>query len=167
MNRLTDSPSVVLFLSVVLLLIIPAKSFGQAVYGSIVGTVTDSTGAVVPGAKVTVTNVQKGTTANVTTSNAGGNYSVQHLIPDVYVVQIEAPSFAVAKIENVRVSADSTVRVDTSLQVSSTSQTVEVTAEAPLLKTDRADVATIFDQKQVSDLPIFNRNFTEFVLLTP
>src|SRR5580765_5580449 len=126
MNRFTDSPSVVLFLSVVLLLIIPAKSFGQAVYGSIVGTVTDSTGAVVPGAKVTVTNVQKGTTANVTTSNAGGNYSVQHLIPDVYVVQIEAPSFATAKAENVKVSADSTVRVDMPLKVAS-SQTVEVT----------------------------------------
>lgn len=167
MKRFTDSPSVVLFLSVVLSLTIPAKGFGQAVYGNIVGTVTDSTGAIVPGAKITVTNVGKGTTPNVTTSNADGNYSVQHLIPDVYVVQIEAPSFAVAKIENVKVSADSTVRVDTSLKVSSTSQTVEVTAEAPLLKTDRADVATIFDQKQVSDLPIFNRNFTEFVLLTP
>ncbi len=167
MKRLAAPPAVVLLLSVVLLLVIPAKSFGQAVYGNIVGTVTDSSGAVVPGAKITVTNVQKGTIANVATSNDDGNYSIQHLIPDVYAVQIEAPSFAVAKIENVRVSADSTVRVDTSLQVSSTSQTVEVTAEAPLLKSDRADVATIFDQKQVSDLPIFNRNFTEFVLLTP
>jgi hypothetical protein len=166
MNRPPDSPFVVFFLSVVILLTISMPAFGQAVYGNIVGTVTDTTGAVVPGAKVTVTDVQKGT-SDTTTSNADGNYSVQHLIPDLYTVKIEAPNFAAAKAENVRVSADATARIDVSLKPAATTETVEVTAEAPLLKTDKADVATIFDQKELTDLPIFNRNFTQFELLTP
>jgi carboxypeptidase family protein/TonB-dependent receptor-like protein len=166
MKRLPPSPLVVLFLSVVICMTFAGRSLGQAVYGSVVGTVTDSTGAVVPGAKVTALNVQKGTSATATTTNGDGNYSIQHLIPDVYTLKIEAPSFAVAQVENIKVSADSTARVDISLKPSAT-QTVEVTAEAPLLKTDRADVATIFDQREVSDLPIFSRNFTQFELLTP
>jgi hypothetical protein len=166
MKRCSNSPLVVLLFSLALVLTIPAKSFAQAVYGSIVGTVTDTSGAVVPGAKVTVTNVQKGTSA-ATTTNADGNYSIQHLIPDVYTLKVEAPNFAAAQGDNIKVSADSTARVDVPLKPSSVQTTVEVTAEAPLLKTDRADVATIFDQKQVLDLPIFNRNFTQFELLTP
>src|SRR5262249_54362132 len=166
MKRLPTSPLVLLFFCGVISLTINIRSFGQAVYGSVVGTVTDSTGAVVPGAKVTAINVQKGTSASATTTNADGNYSIQHLIPDVYTIKIEAPSFAVAQLENIHVSADSTARFDISLKPSAT-QTVEVTAEAPLLKTDRADVATIFDQREVLDLPIFSRNFTQFELLTP
>jgi len=166
MKRLPTSPLVLLFFCGVISLTINIRSFGQAVYGSVVGTVTDSTGAVVPGAKITAINVQKGTSASATTTNGDGNYSIQHLIPDVYTIKIEAPSFAVAQLENIHVSADSTARVDISLKPSAT-QTVEVTAEAPLLKTDRADVATIFDQRQVLDLPIFSRNFTQFELLTP
>jgi hypothetical protein len=166
MKGLPQSPLVVLFLSLVVVLPITERGFGQAVYGSIVGTVTDSTGAVVPGAKVTANNIQKGTSATATTTNADGNYTIQHLIPDVYNIKIEAPNFAVAQGENIKVSADSTVRVDISLKPFAT-QSVEVTAEAPLLKTERADVATIFDQRAVSDLPIFSRNFTQFELLTP
>src|SRR5215472_1775654 len=166
MKRLPPPPVVPLFFVLIISLTMTATSFGQAVYGNIVGTVTDSTGAVIPGAKVTATNVQKGTSATATTTNGDGNYSIQHLIPDVYTVKIEAPNFGVEQIENIKISADFTARVDASLKPSTT-ETVEVTAEAPLLKTDRADVATIFDQKEVTDLPIFNRNFTQFELLTP
>ena len=74
------------------LTIMTASAFGQAVYGSILGTITDPSGAAVAGAKVTVTSVGKGTTAQATT-NADGNYSVTHLIPDVYNVKAEAPGF--------------------------------------------------------------------------
>src|SRR5581483_4893345 len=65
-----------------LLLLLPWQSFGQAVYGSIFGTVTDPTGAVIPNAKVTVTDVRKGT-SDVYTTNESGNYSATHLIPDI------------------------------------------------------------------------------------
>jgi hypothetical protein len=138
----------------------------QAVYGSILGTVTDTQGAAVPGGKVTVTSINKGTT-DETTTNESGNYSVTHLIPDTYEVRIEAPGFKVTEIPSVQVSADIGTRVDATMQVGAVTQSVEVTSEVPQLKTDRADVATSFTSLQVEDLPIYNRNFTTFQLLAP
>ena len=143
---------------------IPASA--QAIYGSIIGTVTDPQGAAVPGAKVTVTNVRKGTKDEVTT-NADGNYNVTHLIPDLYSVRVEAPNFKAAESTNVSVSADTSSRVDIPLTLGQISEQVEVTAEAPQLKTDRADVATEFNLKAVEELPILNRNFTSLLLATP
>src|SRR5262252_2262428 len=148
------------------LLLIPAQMSAQAVYGSIIGTITDSSGAVVPKAKITVTNIRKGT-SDTLTSNPDGNYSAQHLIPDSYSMKVEAATFATAELQQVQVSADSAVRVDIQLKPQSVAQETVVTAEAPLLKTDRAEVATIFDQRQVSDLPVLNRNFTQFLLMSP
>jgi hypothetical protein len=142
------------------------KAFSQAVYGSILGTVTDPSGADVPNAKVTVTSQTKNTSVE-TTSNDSGNYSVTHLIPDVYTVRIEAPGFKVLEFKDISVSADTGVSVNAQFQVGSTSEQVEVTAEAPQLKTDRADVAIEFNTKYVEDLPILNRNFTSFELLSP
>ncbi len=138
----------------------------QAVFGSIFGTVTDPSGAAVPNAKVTVTDTSKGTSEE-TTTNEAGNYSVTHLIPDNYSVRFEAPGFKVTEQKSVSVSADASARVDGQFQVGSSSESVEVTSEAPQLKTDRADVAIEFNQKYVEDLPIMNRNFTSFELLSP
>jgi hypothetical protein len=148
------------------LTIVTASAFGQAVYGSIFGTITDPSGAAVAGAKVTVTSVSKNITEQATT-NADGNYSVTHLIPDVYTVKAEAPGFKAFQTANIVVSADTSARVDGQFQVGGSTETVEVTAEAPQLKTDRADVATIFNDKAVEDLPLFNRNFTALVLASP
>jgi len=148
------------------LTIITASAVAQAVYGSILGTITDPSGAAVAGAKVTVTSVSKGITVS-TTTNADGNYSVTHLIPDVYNVKAEAPGFKSFQTANVVVSADTGARVDGQFQVGGSQETVEVTAEAPQLKTDRADVAVIFNDKAVEDLPLFNRNFTQLVLASP
>jgi Carboxypeptidase regulatory-like domain/TonB dependent receptor-like, beta-barrel len=138
----------------------------QAVYGSIIGTVTDPQGAAVPNAKVTVTNVRKGT-SDVVTTNEQGNYSVTHLIPDVYDVSVTAQGFKTASAKGVSISADNAARVDLAVPLGSTSEAIEVTAEAPQLKTDRADVATTFNEKYVTELPILNRNFTQFELLSP
>jgi hypothetical protein len=138
----------------------------QAVFGSILGTVTDPQGAAVSGAKVTVTSVGKGTTVE-TTTNDSGNYSVTHLIPDTYKIHIEAPGFKATDIPSVQVSADSAANVDVSMQVGAVTQSVEVTGEIPQLQTDRADVDVEFSQKYVEDLPVLNRNFTSFELLSP
>jgi len=143
-----------------------STALGQAVYGSLVGAVTDPQGNAVAGAKVTVTNTAKGTTEE-TTTNESGNYSVTHLIPDSYKIRIEAPGFKANDIASVRVDADTTVRVDAALQVGTVAQTVEVTGEVPQLQTDRSDVATIFSDQQIESIPIFNRNFTTFQLLAP
>jgi hypothetical protein len=138
----------------------------QAVYGSIAGTVTDPQGAAVVGAKVIVRDQNKGTNAE-TTTNESGNYSVTHLVPDSYTVRIEAQGFKGTEAKDVAVSVDTSSRVDLQVQLGSASESVEVTSELPQLKTDRADVATTFDTKQIEDLPIYNRNFTTFQLLSP
>jgi hypothetical protein len=142
------------------------QAAAQAVFGSIFSTVTDPSGAAVPGVKVVVTSATKGTSQE-TTTNADGNYSVTHLIPDVYNVRAEGAGFKAFEAKNIVVSADAAARVDGQFQVGGSTETVEVTAEAPQLKTDRADVATIFNDKAVEDLPLFNRNFTSLVLASP
>jgi outer membrane receptor protein involved in Fe transport len=143
-----------------------STAVGQAVYGSLVGAVTDPQGNAVAGAKVTVTNTAKGTTEE-TTTNESGNYSVTHLIPDSYKIRVEASGFKGYDIASVRVDADTTVRADAALQVGTVTQTVEVTGEIPQLQSDRADVATIFTDQQVESIPIFNRNFTTLQLFAP
>ena len=143
-----------------------STALAQAVYGSILGTVTDAQGGAVSGAKVTVTSLNKGTT-DVTTTNESGNYSVTHLIPDAYKIRIEAAGFKVTEIPSVQVSADTGARVDATMQIGAVTQSVEVTSEVPQLKTDRADVSMTFNEKYVEELPILNRNFTSFELLSP
>ena len=142
------------------------QAAAQAVYGSIFGTITDPSGAAVPGAKVTVTSATKGTTFE-TTTNTDGNYSVTHLIPDSYNLRAEGSGFKAFETKGIIVSADAGARVDGQFQVGGSSETVEVTGEAPQLKTDRADVATTFNDKYVQDVPILNRNFTNLQLMAP
>jgi hypothetical protein len=120
----------------------------------------------VTGAKVTVTSQTKNTSVTDTT-NESGNYSVTHLIPDVYSVRIEGSGFKSIQYKNIQVSADTGARVDGQFQVGSATEQVEVTAEAPQLKTDRADVSIEFNQRAIEDAPILNRNFTSFELLSP
>ncbi len=146
-------------------LLVP-PTFGQAVYGSIIGTVTDPQGAAVAGAKVTVTSATKGT-ADETTTNDSGNFTVSHLIPDTYSVKIEGTGFKVYSLASLQISADTASKVDAQLQVGAVTQTVEVTSEVPQLKTDRSDVSITFNERYVEDLPIMNRNFTSFELLSP
>jgi hypothetical protein len=138
----------------------------QAIYGSIAGTITDPQGAALAGAKVTVTNLAKGTTQETTTDESG-NYSVTHLIPDNYKIHIEGTGFKAYDIASVRVDVDTTVRADAQLQVGAVTQSVEVTGEIPQLQTEKTDVATVFQARTVEDLPIYNRNFTTFQLLSP
>ena len=140
---------------------------GQAVYGSINGTITDNTGAVVPNATVTITDVSKGTSVTVQ-SNGSGEYVVEHLIPDTYNVKVEAKGFQTFSATGVLVQADTSPKIDVALQVGAESQTVNVSAESiPELKTDRADVATIFTTSEVENLPIPDRNFSNLQLLLP
>src|SRR6202047_3097289 len=89
---------------------------GQAVFGSILGTVTDAQGNAVSGAKVTVTSISKSSTFE-TTSNESGNFTVTHLIPDDYKVAVEAAGFKAYSVERVTVTADSSQTIDVPLQV--------------------------------------------------
>jgi len=143
-----------------------STSLGQAVYGSIIGTVTDPQGNAVSGAKVMVTSVTKNTTEE-TATNESGNFSVIHLIPDTYRVKVEAPGFKVNDVASVLVQVDTTARVDAQLQVGAVTQSVEVTGEVPQLKTDRADVSIDFNSQAIEQLPLANRNFQSLLLSAP
>jgi outer membrane receptor protein involved in Fe transport len=138
----------------------------QAIYGSIYGQVTDTTGASIPNASITVTDESKGTSVQVTASQSG-EYLVPHLIPDVYDVEASAPGFRSAVNKSIQVSADTSPKIDLKLAVGSSTETVSVTSEAPQLQTDRAEVSTEFDEKTVYDLPNQGRNFGNLELLIP
>jgi hypothetical protein len=139
---------------------------GQAIYGSIYGTVSDPTGAAVPNAKVTISDVSKGTSVT-TQSNSNGDFRVDHLIPDTYAVGVELQGFRKTTVSNVIVYADTSPKVDVKMPLGEMSTTVEVSAGAPLLETDRSDVSTVLNSRAVQDLPNLDRNFTAFELLTP
>ncbi len=147
-------------------LALAASVYGQAVYGSIVGTVTDSSGAAVPNAKVIITDVGKSVNFTAST-NESGNYSQTHLIVGVYRVRVEAQGFQSSVQENVQVNVDAVVRLDVTLQVGAVTQTVEVKAEVPLLKTQRADVSYEFSQKSVANLPFLDRDVNRIYMLSP
>jgi len=162
----SKSICVVVMLSLAVAGLVANQASAQAVYGSVLGTVTDPQGAAVVGATITATSPAKNITVTAT-SNESGNYSVTHLIPDVYTVRIEAKGFKALELKDVTVSADNSARIDGSLQLGGATETVEVTGENPELKTDRSDVAVEFSSRQVAELPILNRNFQSLELLTP
>ncbi len=140
--------------------------WAQAVYGSIFGTVTDPTGAVVPNAKITITDIGKNIKYE-TATNADGNYTRTQLTPGTYRVEVEATGFRKATANDVTVNADTSSRVDVKMEVGNVSEAVEVTAEAPLLKSDRSEVSTTFTAQQLNNLPSFERNFQAYELLVP
>lgn len=152
--------------AIALLLGLTGLANAQQIFGSIYGNVTDPTGAAVNNAKVTITDVNKQTSFVVMT-NASGGYTKGQLIPDTYRVTVEAPGFQKAQSNDITVSVDQSAKFDASLKVGDVNQTVEVTTAAPLLQTDRADVAQTFTGKELSQLPNIGRNVQSFVLLNP
>jgi hypothetical protein len=147
-------------------LFLPRQLFSQAVYGSIVGVVTDPTGAAVSPAKVAVRDIDRDTTFS-TVTNENGNYSFRHLIVGNYELRVEASGFRAFIQNGVSVSVDAEVRLDVKLTVGDLTQSVQVTGEAPLLKTERSDTSVTFNQRAVNQLPTFNRRFSDFTLLAP
>ena len=157
---------IAMLLLTLLLALLPARMLAQAIFGSVNGVVTDSSGAAVPGASITMTDTDKGTT-RVVVSSSSGEYLVHDLIPDHYKFKIEAPGFSTLESDVITVSADTSAQVNFQLKPGAASQTVEVTAEAPQLKTDRADVSTTLNTLTLEETPNLIRNTTSLVLLAP
>jgi hypothetical protein len=154
-------------LAVFALLLLRLPVFGQAVTGTILGTVSDASGAVVGGAKVTLTEVNTGTLRNAET-NTSGNYTFPDLPEGTYSVTVEAPGFKKEIRENVGVAVNTSARVDAQLQPGNISQSVEVTGAPPPLQTDRADTTVTISRMQTAELPLSdNRNFQSLLNLVP
>ncbi len=138
----------------------------SAVSGTIIGTVSDATGAAVSGAAVSMENLAKGITYRATT-NDSGNYTATDVQPGTYRISITQPGFQKSVQENVSVLVSQTTRADASLQVGTETQEVTVSSAPPPIETDRATVQTTLSAGQISSLPVTNRNFTNLGLLTP
>src|SRR5215469_3495100 len=142
-------------------------AFGQAVNANLLGTVTDKTNAVIPGATVTITEVATGVT-KTTKTNDSGNYDFEAIQPGTYRVSAKEVGFEQAVAKNVSVVVNSTVRVDLVLQAGSVTQTVTVSDAPPALKTDRADVGTDIESVQAENVPLStNRNFQGLLAVVP
>jgi hypothetical protein len=163
--RTTRSLAIVLA-TLTFLLALSSSSAAQAVYGSIAGTITDPGGGVLPGVTVTITSVDR-KTVDTAVTNESGQYVKERLLPGAYEVKVELSGFKQVVYPNIQVGVDAQSRLDVKLEVGAVTEAVTVQGFSPLLKTDRADVATTFDTKQLTDLPVLDRNFTKFVLLTP
>lgn len=140
---------------------------GQALNGTLVGTVTDASGAVVPNAKVTAIEAATNLTRSSST-NESGNFIFSNLPQGLYSVSVEQTGFRKATRESVAVNINSTIRADIQLQPGQVSEQVTITAEVPALQTDRTDTGRQMDVRQVSELPLTqNRNFQGLVNLVP
>ncbi|MCL2659531.1 MAG: TonB-dependent receptor [Acidobacteriaceae bacterium] len=149
-----------------LFVLLTTYAYGQAVYGSLFGTVADPSGAIVPGAQVTVTSVERGTTY-ATQTNSDGFWRVGNLIPGTYSVAVTAGTFATGEVRSIELNAGVSQQVVITLQPQGSRQVVTVTSEVPALKTDRAEISEIMNERSIAQLPNLTRNFTQIALLTP
>src|SRR5262252_237789 len=155
------------FISCVLMLAAFAISVGaQSNKGAIKGTITDQNGAVVPNATVTVTKVDTNTTRTVKVGD-DGIYEVPLLEPGIYKLTVTAPSFADNVHENIKVDTASTASVDVTLTAGQVGGTVTITAAQSTLQPDTSDLGSVIQSRQVTDLPIPQRNFTLLATLSP
>ena len=138
----------------------------QGTIGSILGTVTDSTGSVVPGATVTARNTGTGA-VQLATSDTQGRYRIPVLPVGDYAVQTELTGFQTVVRTGIRLSAGADVVVDFKLPIGQISELLTVTAEVPLVNTTSSSLGTVVDPTQIRELPLNGRNFEELVLLSP
>jgi hypothetical protein len=136
----------------------------QTSSGTIVGHIQDASGAAVPGTQVTVTNLGTSVSFRYTTDNSG-DYYFPALLPGRYRVAAEKTGFKKEVADSVTVDVNQTVREDFTLQVGQTTQTVEVTAAPPMLSTDQATLGTVITNREVTDLPLNGRDFTNLIRL--
>jgi hypothetical protein len=142
---------------------------GQVLYGSLTGNVTDASGAAVPAVKVEVRNDANGT-AKQGLTDEHGTYLFGDLQPGTYRVTISAPAFSTRVLEGATVSLNSVLRLDVSLSVSQVVETLQVSASATALQTDRADINNQIRSTQITDLPLINsqgRNFQVLYKILP
>jgi hypothetical protein len=141
------------------LLVSTEYAAAQVYEGAITGTVTDTTGAVVPNALVKLQNTDVGLTLQNTT-NSNGEYTFSPVRIDHYTVTVTAPGFAKTTQQNVTVNVSQHLQVNVQLKLGAATETIEVSTAPPVLQTDGASVGQVVTEKSVKDLPLNGRNFT-------
>ncbi len=155
------------FVSVIVLAALFATlAFAQSGRGTILGTATDATGAVVPQVSVTVTNTATNVKSSATTDELG-NYRAPYLIPGPYSVTFEKAGFKGLRRDGIVLVLDATVRIDAELSVGAVGQSVEVTANASLLETETSTAGTVVPNVVVVNVPVWQRWVNTFAYLSP
>ncbi|MBI1356178.1 MAG: hypothetical protein GC160_17695 [Acidobacteria bacterium] len=142
-----------------LFLVAAIAAFGQS-QGTIQGVVTDDSAAVIPGAEVTLTNLDTGV-ARTTQSNQVGFYSVPGLNPGPYKATATAEGFAPTELSNLRLEVGQTLRADFQLSLGSVTEVVEVSAAAQLVQSEKTEVGQVIDSKRILEMPLNGRNYLE------
>src|SRR5262245_23815671 len=151
---------------VLALALLSAAAFGQSFRGTILGTVRDTTGAILPGATITVTNVGTNVSRTAVT-NETGDFVIPELIVGRYSLTASLAGFKKEVLTSLDLNVDQRLRADVRMEVGNIAETVEVTAETPLIATDSATVGTVIDNRKIVDLPLNGRQFLQLNLLVP
>lgn len=152
--------------ALILFVCLYGTALSQVTTGSILGTVRDASEAVLPNATVTITDTGKGTSSTKKT-NGSGEYDVEFLIPGTYNVSAEMSGFKRTVSNNVVVDIDQRARIDFTLEIGGSSETVEVNTAPPLIRLDSSELGEVVGKKQVQNLPLNGRNFASLVYLVP
>jgi Carboxypeptidase regulatory-like domain len=149
-----------------LVVLTPSVAAAQAVTGTILGRVTDSSGAIIPGATVTLTNT--GTTqSRAVVTDAAGEYSAPSLPTGKYTVTAEIQGFKTVTMSNVDLGVDQHVRIDVKLEVGALSESVTIEARSPLVQTSSSELGTTVNEEQIKTLPLNGRNFVSLTRTVP
>jgi len=154
-----------LFLFINLMLVVPAV-LGQAYFGTVSGELTDSTGAVVAGAKVTLTDQQKGFRFQ-TTSDGSGRYLFRSIAPGFYTVAIDAQGFAKTESARFKVDVNQNATANLTLKVAVATQEVQVESAAQTIQTEDAETGQVVNRRFINDLPLIDRNIESLTSLAP
>ena len=141
-------------------------AIAQTTFGMIAGRVTDATGAVLPGATVTVINMRTGD-KRVAVSNAQGLFRAPNLNPSQYEVHVELTGFRTVIQQNVDLSVSETLNLTFKLEIDTIAESITVSGQAPLVNTTNAEVGTTIEARKVVDLPVNSRDFSRLALFSP
>jgi hypothetical protein len=162
------SPSKRIGILVLLCLLLASgiSAFSQTTTGRIVGTVRDPSGAALPAATVTITDIQRGTSRTITTDDSGG-FIVPNLVPGIYRVRAEARGFKTVERPSIQVEVASDVSIDISLPPGDVKETVVVEEDVPLVNTTSSTLGGTLSNKEINDLPLNGRNYENLLQLRP
>jgi hypothetical protein len=150
---------------VILWLAAASIAFPQAT-SRLTGEIADRSGSAVPGAVITVRNVETGTERKATTGESG-DYSVPSLAPGEYTITVSKEGFRQSRRDGFRLEVNQTARLDLTLDLGSVSETVDVVGSAPLIDSDTSSIGQVIETKAIEDLPLNGRNFVQLAILGP
>jgi Carboxypeptidase regulatory-like domain len=151
---------------ILIITLLPRSLAAQAVTGTILGAITDSSGAVMPGATVTLTNTGTGL-VRVVNTDSNGEYTVPSLPTGHYAVKAELSGFKTVTVPDVDLGVDQHVRINVRLEIGTVQESVTVTGTSPLVQTSTSELGTTVDEEEIKTLPLNGRNFVNLTRTVP